>query len=287
MRYVVADVREPLEFLSAGQFQSSRPWIHARREIDSHEIVIVTRGTLYIGQGEDHYAAGPGCVLLLLPGESHYGFRPSDEGLVFYWLHVRFPGEVRVSDDGLGPACRDCPNDAVVVPLFFRSANPERIEILFHQLQHLANSKLRYRAALPFVATSLLIEIAEQALPPDADGAAFVSDPLVAEIAEWIRVHATDQITVSWIADRYGYNRDYLSRLFKKATGMNLQEYIVHQKLARAKALLAGTTRTVKQIAHEVGFSDAKSFIRLFRKHERLTPTGYRSAYFRKHLNNQ
>ncbi len=291
MRYLKADIKQPLEFISAGQFHASRPWTHARREIDSYEIIIVAKGTLYIGQGEERYCAEPGCVLLLLPGESHFGYRPSDGELVFYWLHFLIPGNAEVVGGDSRHSRRDAPNapaaEAFVLPLFFRSGSLDRIEILFHQLQHLANSKLHYRVALRYVATSLLVELAEQAFSPDIDGMTFVPDPLVAEIMEWIRVHAAEQITVSWIADRYGYNRDYLSRLFKKATGKNLQEYIVEQKLAKAKSLLAGTTRTVKQIAHDVGIADEKYFIRLFRKYERLTPTGYRNAYYRKHLNIQ
>lgn len=294
MRYVRTDIRQPLEFLSAGQFRSSGPWTHTRREIDSYEIVIGSQGVLYMEQEGERYEVGPGDVLLLLPGVVHFGYRPSEGGLVFHWLHYLCRGNVQIcgeeeweqehrllrSNEYLSAL-----NDTLLIPLFFRPAGMERIDVLFHQLQHLANSPIRHRHALHYMATSLAIELAEQAEPRDDSVPPYAPDKLVSSVVEWIRVHAADSLTASGIANQFGYNRDYLSRLFKRTMGMNLQEYIRMQKMAKAKSLLAGSNRTVKQIAHDVGFPDEKYFIRLFRKYEHLTPTGYRNAYYRKHLN--
>ncbi len=294
MQLLNVDIRQPLEFLSAGQFISLHPWTHSRRVIDSYEIIIGVKGTLHIQQHESRYAVGPGCVLLLLPEETHYGYLPSDGELVFYWLHFLCPGNARISGEDDWAVVRRqlqsneyiaSKNDSVYLPIYFRCSTFDRIEILFHQLQHLANTNLHHRSALHFVTTSLFLELAEQAASNHSSGTSPDLDPFISDIVEWIRVHVSEPLTASVIADKFGYNRDYLSRLFKKAMGMNLQEYILAQKLSRAKSLLAGSNRTVKQIAHDVGFSDEKYFIRLFRKYEHLTPTGYRNAYYRKHLN--
>ncbi|WP_158602282.1 AraC family transcriptional regulator [Cohnella endophytica] len=294
LRYLKTEIRQPFEFLSAGQFNALQPWTHARREIDSFEIIIGAKGTLHIQQQEERYAVEPGSVLLLLPGETHFGYQPSSGGLMFYWLHFLCPGIPRIcGEDDWEKVKRlshtneylSAKNDSVYLPVFFRCGNLDRIEILFNQLQHLANSKLRHRYALHYLATSLFLELAEQAESGDEERSTLMPDPLVADIVEWIRVHAAEPLTVSSIADQYGYNRDYLSRLFKKTMGMNLQEYILVQKLSKAKSLLSGSNRTVKQIALEVGIPDEKYFIRLFRKYEHLTPTGYRNAYYRKHMN--
>ncbi|MFD0671426.1 AraC family transcriptional regulator [Cohnella sp. GCM10027633] len=296
MRYWNADVKQPVEFLSAGQFVSAAPWTHSRRELDSYEIIIGVRGTLHMRQGEERYAVGPGCVLLLLPGETHAGCDPSEGELSFYWLHYLCHGPNRISGEERSAIVRRqrqsneyiaSKHEDIYLPVFFRSGRLDRIEILFGQLQHLANSKLHHPYALHYVATSLILELAEQAEAGMTAEAASAMDPLVSDIVEWIRVHASEPLAASGIADRFGYNRDYLSRLFKRAMGMSLQEYIVAQKLSRAKSLLSGSNRTVKQIAHAVGIPDEKYFIRLFRKYERLTPTGYRNAYYRKHLNIQ
>ncbi|MFC5469582.1 AraC family transcriptional regulator [Cohnella suwonensis] len=296
MRFVKFDIRKPLEFLSAGQFHSSSAWTHTSRTIDSYEIIIGVHGTLYIALEEERYTVKPGTVLLLPPGIPHFGFQPSEKGLSFYWFHFLSQEEAQFADEEQWEQARilhrsneyfSSKSTTLLLPFHFRLGNIERIDILFHQLQHLANSKLHYRRAFHYGATSLVLELAEQAATGDRLGQAYAPDPLVSSIVEWIRVHAAEPLTVSFIAEKYGYNRDYLSRLFKRTMGMNLQEYIHIQKMAKAKSLLTGSILTVKQIAFEIGMADEKYFIRLFRKYEHLTPTGYRNAYYRKHLNNK
>ncbi|CAM4481879.1 AraC-like DNA-binding protein [Paenibacillus endophyticus] len=294
MRFLRTDIRQPLAFISAGHLHSRRSWTHSRRVIDSFEIIIGVKGTQYIQQQNDRFEVGPGNALLILPGETHFGYQPSEGELTFYWVHFLCPGnaiickeeewlEDRIQRESEGQHA--VKNEYAYLPLFFRCGHPDKIDILFHQLQHLANSKLIHHSALHYRMTSLFLELAEQADSGHATGALIPPDPLVAEIVEWIRIHTAEPLTASIIADKYGYNRDYLSRQFKRFLGRNLHEYILAQKLFKAKSLLAGTNRTVKQIAHDVGIPDEKYFIRLFRKHEHLTPTGYRNAYYLKHMN--
>jgi AraC-like DNA-binding protein len=296
LRFAKFDIRKPLQFLSSGQFHSPTSWTHSSRTIDSYEIIVGVRGTLHIGQGDERYAVEPGMALLIAPNAPHFGYRPSEGAISFYWFHylcnggTQFCGEseweqamlLRRSNQFLSAH-----DSALMLPVFFRLSSMERVDILFQQLQHIASSNLHYSPALHYSATSLVIELAEQAVTAHSRDGGYAPDPLVASIVEWIRVHAAEPLTVSSIAGQYGYNRDYLSRLFKRTMGMNLQEYIHVQKMAKAKSLLASSNRTVKQIAFDIGMADEKYFIRLFRKYENLTPTGYRNAYYRKHLNIQ
>jgi len=61
MRMLKSDIRKPFEFLSAGHFQSSVSWTHARREIDSYEMIVGVSGTLYIQQEQDPKNISFGC----------------------------------------------------------------------------------------------------------------------------------------------------------------------------------------------------------------------------------
>ncbi len=109
----------------------------------------------------------------------------------------------------------------------------------------------------------------------------------LAAILEWIRVHALGDVSVSSIARQFNYNRDYLTRYFKKEVGMSIQEYIHHQKLSKAKYLLTSTNANIKTVADAVGIHDEKYFMRLFKKYEKVTPTEFRKAYYRTHMNNK
>ncbi|MBB3110111.1 two-component system response regulator YesN [Paenibacillus phyllosphaerae] len=71
-------------------------------------------------------------------------------------------------------------------------------------------------------------------------------------------------------------NPDYLTRLFKKETGMSLSDYIQQQRIAYAKRLLRTTSRQVSDIATMAGYSNLSYFSTLFKKSVQLTPAEYR-----------
>ena len=65
-----------------------------RKDIQSYELISVTRGTLHIQSGQRDYALSPGQFVLLFPGECHFGTRASQGELGFYWTHFHFDAEV-------------------------------------------------------------------------------------------------------------------------------------------------------------------------------------------------
>jgi YesN/AraC family two-component response regulator len=71
----------------------------------------------------------------------------------------------------------------------------------------------------------------------------------------------------------------YLSRIFKEQTGMHFSEYKLALKLERAKTLLESTGYTVAQISDKLGYNNTESFIRLFKKRARVTPSHYRKTH--------
>lgn len=68
------NIRSPLQYISAGQFQSETPWTHARRNIDSFELIVGVRKILYIQEENHPFQVGPGDVLLLCPHRTHFGY---------------------------------------------------------------------------------------------------------------------------------------------------------------------------------------------------------------------
>lgn len=60
---------------------------------------------------------------------------------------------------------------------------------------------------------------------------------------------------------------------------MSMQEYIQKVKIDRAKEELGRTDLSIKEIAHRLGFEDEKYFMKVFRKHQQMTPTEFRRAF--------
>jgi YesN/AraC family two-component response regulator len=68
----------------------------------------------------------------------------------------------------------------------------------------------------------------------------------------------------------------YLSRLFRERTGQGFNEYRLHQKIEHATELLRHTEATVNQIAWQLGYRNAESFIRIFKRLTGRTPSEMR-----------
>ncbi|MCI4671611.1 MAG: AraC family transcriptional regulator [Bacteroidia bacterium] len=65
-------------------------------------------------------------------------------------------------------------------------------------------------------------------------------------------------------------------RLFKEVYGETPRQYLIKQRLDRAKNLLVSSKKTFHEICHEVGLKDSSSFGRLFKRSFGATPQIYR-----------
>jgi AraC-like DNA-binding protein len=79
------------------------------------------------------------------------------------------------------------------------------------------------------------------------------------------------------LADEVGVSEDYLTRIFRKETGLSLWEYINRYRVAQAWKLLENTGEPVAEIAKRCGFDDATYFCRVFKK---ITGTAPRQTRF-------
>ncbi len=95
-------------------------------------------------------------------------------------------------------------------------------------------------------------------------------------IPQYIEEHYRDQnLNVSSVADYFGLNVSYCSKVYKEHYGHRLYDRIQSRRLHAAKALLR-TDKNIDQIAEEVGFSSALTMSRAFKKNEGTTPGKYR-----------
>jgi AraC family transcriptional regulator len=82
--------------------------------------------------------------------------------------------------------------------------------------------------------------------------------------------------TIAELAEKFNTSRRSLLRLFNATTGTSPSRYIEQTKLDSAKMLLATSKLTMKQIAHESGYSTASHFSSKFRQLTGLTPSAFR-----------
>ncbi|MCM1047395.1 MAG: AraC family transcriptional regulator [Clostridiales bacterium] len=105
-----------------------------------------------------------------------------------------------------------------------------------------------------------------------------ISKP-VAACMEYVYVHIKERITIDDLAEHTGLSTGYLSRLFKKETGMSVSSYIRAKKIEKAENLLKFCDYSMVEITNYLSFSSQSHFIQLFKKYTGMTPKKYRSLY--------
>ena len=82
--------------------------------------------------------------------------------------------------------------------------------------------------------------------------------------------------SVRYCADQLHLSANYLGDLIKKETGKSAQEHIQLRLIDIAKEKILGTSKTVSEIAYELGFKYPQHFTRVFKKNVGYTPNEYR-----------
>ena len=93
---------------------------------------------------------------------------------------------------------------------------------------------------------------------------------------EYIYSHIKERITIEDLADSLGVSASYLSRLFKKETGMLFVDYIQKERIEAACNMLTYSDYTAAQISEYLCFSTQSYFIKIFRKYTGTTPAKYK-----------
>jgi two-component system response regulator YesN len=93
----------------------------------------------------------------------------------------------------------------------------------------------------------------------------------------YIGEHFSGVIKLDDVANLVHLTPVYFSSLFKKETGVNFRDYLITYRIEKAKEMLIRDDGpSVRHIANEVGYKDAKSFAKLFKKTVGIQPSLYR-----------
>lgn len=98
-------------------------------------------------------------------------------------------------------------------------------------------------------------------------------------IIEYMENNYQKSLNVTDIAEAVLMSPSYVSRLFKKDTGITVMNFLAKTRLEKAKKFLRNPHYQIEEIAKNVGFYDASYFTKVFKKHEGMTPTQYRNSY--------
>ena len=246
---------------AGGKLTERAGWIHPSRTVDFNEIIYVVKGTVKMFEEDRRYELHKGDCLVLEKGKHHGGYEKSDKEVQFYWIqffsdHESYSNMKHVSfgsDSGM--------------------------TMLAEQLLHAANTP-----AYPSEAGDCYIRLMLNEINITSCKNTNTAYPFCGSVADWIRENSNRKIEVEEISDNFGYNKDYISRVFKKNFGLNLKAYIDSERMKYIKGVLMTTEYPLKQVSRQCGFPEYKSFLKFFSYHNEETPFEFRKKYFNKLL---
>ncbi|PQP82355.1 hypothetical protein C0Q44_12930 [Paenibacillus sp. PCH8] len=141
----------------------------------------------------------------------------------------------------------------------------ELMDTLFHE-QHsdleMENTSRKHQVHLLLI--QLMIHSKQSASP--------VADMDLA--LDYMTHHYMKEIRVDQLARMAGLSVNHFIRTFKRQLNMTPIEYVLKQRMAKAKQLLFSSDK-IKEIAEQVGYKDEHYFSRVFKKNEGIAPTLY------------
>ncbi|BDA74058.1 hypothetical protein CAL7716_082240 [Calothrix sp. PCC 7716] len=94
---------------------------------------------------------------------------------------------------------------------------------------------------------------------------------------DYIHTHLDEDLSLVQIAEVVNISPTYFASLFKITTGNSPHQYVIQQRVERAKMLLSKTDLAISDIALQVGFSSQSHLTQQFKRFTGMTPKQVRS----------
>lgn len=97
-------------------------------------------------------------------------------------------------------------------------------------------------------------------------------------VIDYLHTELDSRIDLDALAQTVGMTTGSFLTAFSAAFGTTPHQYLIEQRIRRAKSLLTGTTASVTEISATVGFSTPSHFATTFKQRVGVTPTNYRNS---------
>lgn len=124
-------------------------------------------------------------------------------------------------------------------------------------------------------------------IPPHRDGgqAQFVEAPLpekraeISALFDWVRHNLHRELSIDTLAERANMSQRTLIRRFHETVGCAPKQWILCERINRARNLLEAGSQSIEQIAAESGFGSAENLRHHFRQQLHTSPAAYRRRF--------
>jgi AraC-like DNA-binding protein/ligand-binding sensor protein len=100
---------------------------------------------------------------------------------------------------------------------------------------------------------------------------------IVQEVSRLVESRGIAGVTIRYLADQLHLSSGHLSRVYSRATGMTLEEYLIRQRIEMAKRTLLDPRLNVGEVSERCGFCNPAYFASVFKKYVHCTPREFAS----------
>ena len=100
-------------------------------------------------------------------------------------------------------------------------------------------------------------------------------------VTELVHTKLEDELSLDEMAQSAGLSTAHFSQMFRKSTGESPHQFVLRQKVERAKEMLCEAEQRVLDVAVACGFKTQQHFARVFRRMCGTSPTEYRREFLR------
>ncbi len=136
------------------------------------------------------------------------------------------------------------------------------------------SSALFVDSALVAIAARLRTLGTRTNVEPRATGA--LSGPRLRLALDYLESHLSEDVSLTALAAAVGLSEGHVCKAFRLATGEPPHRWLVKRRIAKAKALLSTTTRSITEVALDVGFGSSSHFAAAFRRWQGVSPRTFR-----------
>lgn len=243
-------------------------WVLKSHNHDYYQIIYVIDGQGSARLESNSHDLKEDYLILIPPGITH-GLAPQGD-TVLKTLDTKF----RVNEDSLAESLDQLPR---------LQYDPHyRIR---HVLERIRSEGMRQQPWYRSLCNTLMLQalitlcrypkgvdvtLANQTIKPQVDS-------VIKSVIDWIQKHFAEDIGLAEIGYAAGYSPDYLSRRFRRETGMTLHTYLMSVRINQAKDYLKYVDRPIKDIASATGFKSIHHFTRAFKEIEGIPPATWRN----------
>ena len=254
------------------------------------EIVYVVSGCATHIIGDREYPVKRGDVSIINPDEAHAFMSDKNSEEKFVAYDLMFTPDFLGSSSPAGDDFSKLANSFLFYSLFPESGDfKERFNLIadcgyeissiFEKIYDEYKAERRsYVNLIRLYVAEIVIRLSRKLEAEEENRITPAQKQLVMETVRYIEQNYSIKINADEIASKLFFNKNYISRLFRKETGLSIHEFVRNIRMKETCKRLENTNDTISDIASDCGFNDMKSFYQMFKAYTGKTPKAYRDS---------